>query len=272
MYRLFVTFLLCTAAWAGMKTDVEFAKAGGVSLTLDAWVPDGKGPFPAVIVVHGGGFTKGDKQTFVKPLFEPLTRGGFTWFTINYRLAPAYKFPAATDDVASAIRYVKKHAAEYKADPKRIALMGESAGGYLVSYVGAVNRPDASVAAVVSFYGIHDLRARLGDNEKAPASMQAFFGFTERNAEAERLLEKASPVTYVRKQMPPFLLLHGTADHLVPYQQSVGMCEKMKQAGAACELFTVEGADHGVGSWERNPAFQAYKVKMVEWLHQTLGK
>jgi acetyl esterase len=79
--------------------------------------------------VHGGSRRHGDKQTFVKPLFEPLTNAGFAWFTINYRLAPAYHFPAPVDDVESAIRYVQSHAAEYKVDLKRIAITGESAGG-----------------------------------------------------------------------------------------------------------------------------------------------
>ncbi len=80
--------LAALPAAAALQTDIEFAVVGQVRLTLDAWVPEGAGPFPAVIVVHGGGFTAGDKQTFVKPLLEPLTRGGFAWFTINYRLAP----------------------------------------------------------------------------------------------------------------------------------------------------------------------------------------
>src|SRR5213594_2846438 len=78
--------LVSLVARAELKTDIEFAKAGNVSLTLDAFTPEGNGPFPTCILVHGGGFTKGDKQTFIKPLFDPLSRAGFTWFTINYRL------------------------------------------------------------------------------------------------------------------------------------------------------------------------------------------
>src|SRR4051794_38455843 len=74
--------------WAkGLRKDIEFAKVGDVSLTLDAFVPEGKGPFLACILVHGGGFMRGDKQTYITPLFEPLSKAGFAWFTINYRLA-----------------------------------------------------------------------------------------------------------------------------------------------------------------------------------------
>jgi alpha-L-fucosidase 2 len=113
----------------GLKQDIEFAKADEVSLTLDAFVPESEGPFATCILVHGGGFTKGDKQTFITPLFEPLAKAGFTWFTINYRLAPQHRWPACAEDVASAIRWVKAHAADSKADMNRIAIIGESAGG-----------------------------------------------------------------------------------------------------------------------------------------------
>src|SRR5437762_2409449 len=79
------------AATTGLRSDVEFAKVGDVSLTLDAFVPEGDGPFPTCILVHGGGFTKGDKQSYIKPLFEPLGRAGFVWISINYRLAPEHR-------------------------------------------------------------------------------------------------------------------------------------------------------------------------------------
>ena len=270
MYARLLLLLAALPVAAELKTDIEFAQVGDVHLTLDAYVPDGRGPFPAVIVVHGGGFTAGDKQTYVKPLFEPLTRGGFAWFTINYRLAPKYPFPAAVEDVERAVQYVKSHAKEYRVDRKRIALMGESAGGHLVSFVGAQNKPASRVAAVVSFYGPHDFEARAIQSGKLSDSVKAFLGVSELNDESRRILRQASPITYVKKGMPPFLLIHGAKDALVPYEQSVKMCEKMKQVGGSCELFTVEGAGHGVGGWEKDPAFQAYKEKMVEWLRKAL--
>ncbi len=85
--------LLASSGFAGFTSEVEFPKAGGVSFSLDASIPEGKGPFPAVIIVHGGGWRNGDKQTFVKPLFEPLTKAGFTWFTVNYRLGSCLSLP-----------------------------------------------------------------------------------------------------------------------------------------------------------------------------------
>ncbi|HTM47886.1 MAG TPA: alpha/beta hydrolase [Bryobacteraceae bacterium] len=265
--------LLAAGAFGGLRSDIEFGRAGDLSLTLDAYVPEGSGPFPAVIVVHGGGWRNGDKQTYVKPLFDPLTQAGFAWFTINYRLAPKYHFPAPVDDVITAIRWVQSHAAEYKVDVNRIAITGESAGGHLVSFVGARDGARLKLRAVVPFYAPNDLEAMITGPDKtkgADPAIRALLDFTEPDAAAVRRMKEASPVTYVKKGMPPFLLIHGAGDATVPFHQATLMCDKMKQAGSSCEIFAVEGGPHGVINWEKNPAMQAYKSKMVEWLKQKL--
>lgn len=267
---LAISLLSALPAAAELKTDIEFARPGGVALTLDAYVPEGKGPFPAVIIVHGGGWEAGTKTTYVPPLFEPLSKGGFAWFSINYRLAPAHRFPAMAEDVDAAIRWVKKNAKAYKVDRKKIALMGESAGGHLVAYAGARGRGETKVAAVVSFYGVHDILARSKKMGEIGKNVRQLLDVTEASPDAEAKQRAASPITYVHKGMPPFLMIHGTADKAVPYEQSPLMCAKMKQVGAPCEVFTVEGAPHGIGPWEKVPAYQKYKEKMVEWLRQTL--
>src|SRR5947199_5881131 len=141
--RLIGIFLLAAlSALAVDRKDVEFGKPGGKSLLLDFHVPDGQGPFPAAILVHGGGFDEGSRSTNVRPLFEPLTKAGFAWFTIDYRLAPEFRFPQAIEDVNSAIRWVKSNAATYHVDVSRIALIGESAGGFLVNYAGTHETPE----------------------------------------------------------------------------------------------------------------------------------
>ncbi|MBI3682749.1 MAG: alpha/beta hydrolase [Acidobacteria bacterium] len=262
--------VLAVAAAAGERNDIEFARPGGVPLTLDAYVPAGKGPFATVIIVHGGGWEGGAKRTYVTPWFEPLTKAGFAWFTINYRLAPQHKFPAAVEDVQTAIRWVKAHAKEYKVDKKRIALMGESAGGHLVAFAGVRSEPETRVAAVVDFYGPHDLVKRERDRGEVGRNLKQFLGIEKLDETGLARLREASPATYVRKGLPPFLFIHGTKDTAVPYDQSVLMCDKLKQYGNRCEVFTVEGAPHGVGPWEKTPEFQAYKQKMVEWLKATL--
>jgi len=217
----------------------------------------------------------GDKQfAGVKPLFEPLSKAGFAWFSINYRLAPKHHFPAPVEDVESAIRWVKAHARQYRVDPQRIALTGESAGAHLVAMVAVQAKPDTQVAAVVPFYGPFDLEglARSKSNERAAQAVLGLVGATQLNEEAYQLLRKASPMNYVHQGMPPFLLIHGTADTIVPHEQSVKLCEKIKSVGGACELLSVEGADHGIGGWEKHPQFQAYKSRLVEWLKATLDR
>ncbi|HEU5337326.1 MAG TPA: alpha/beta hydrolase, partial [Terriglobales bacterium] len=99
-----------------MLKDIVYSRPGGVPLTLDANIPDGAGPFPAAVLVHGGGWVAGDKQEYITYIFQPLSHAGFAWFSINYRLAPQFQFPAPADDVEQAIRFVKAHAAEYNID------------------------------------------------------------------------------------------------------------------------------------------------------------
>jgi acetyl esterase len=273
MFRsiLFLFAFATLANAAQVRSDIEFANKGGVSLTLDASVPDGSGPYPAVIVVHGGGFVRGDKQTYVKPLFKPLTDANFTWFTINYRLAPQYKMPAPVEDVISAIEWVRAHAAEYKVDPKRVALVGESAGAYLVDYAAITLPKAARVAAVVSFYGPHDLVFQVNEKgQKLSEGLQGLTGVSEWNTEGQKKLHDLSPYFLLNKNLPPFLLIHGTEDEQVPYQQSVRFRRALLDKGAKVELYTVDGAKHGVGPWEKDPGQQAYKIKFIEWLRAAL--
>ena len=269
MRYLLPLLLFAVAARAELKTDIEFAQVGGTNLTLDAFVPEGAGPFPTCILVHGGGFTRGDKTSYIKPLFGPLSKAGFVWFTINYRLAPQHRYPACVEDVESAIRWVKAHAAEYKADPKRIAIIGESAGGHLVSLAGVRAKAETRVAAVVPFYAPHDLELQVNHRHALGPSMEALFGLTELNDAAWKTLREASPISYVRKGLSPYLLVHGTKDATVPFEQSLKFQDKMKAAGNVCDLIAVEGGIHGMGGWEKiDPS---YKEKMIAWLRKTLA-
>jgi len=102
--RMAALFLAASAVVAGEINDIEFACPGGVPLTLDASIPEGKGPFAAVIVVHGGGWENGSKRSYEKPLLPVLAGAGFAWFTINYRLAPQHQYPAAVEDVEAATK------------------------------------------------------------------------------------------------------------------------------------------------------------------------
>jgi acetyl esterase len=269
---LLLGWALCaTAAAADWRTDIEYANRGGESLTLDASIPDGKGPYPAVIIVHGGGFTQGNKGSFVTPLFPVFTNAGFVWFTINYRLAPKSHFPAPIEDAEDAVRWVKAHAAEYKVDPNRTALLGESAGGHIVAYIAATSGSKLGLKGVVPFYAPHDLYYEAMNQPQAQKTLRAFVGTGEEmNPAVIELLKQASPYYHVQKNMPSMLLIHGTADDLVAYEQSVRMLDKLRSAGVTAELYTVKDGNHGMGSWEQIPGGNAYKQYLVTWLRKTL--
>jgi acetyl esterase len=265
------------------RKDVEFAHPGAKPLLLDLHVPDGAGPFPAAVLIHGGGFDEGSRSTNVRPLFEPLANAGFAWFSIDYRLAPEAHFQEATADVNTAIRWLKAHAAEYHVDPGKIALIGESAGGYLVNYAGTHDTPETKVRAVVDFYGPVDYGKLALQRRDHPEKFNMtsisrhaangggihFFGADALDDAGLAKIHAASPLFAVHKEMPPFLIIHGTKDDQVSFDQSTTMCETMRKAGVACELITIEGGGHGMGGW-RAPEMQHWKPEMIAWLEKTM--
>jgi alpha-L-fucosidase 2 len=259
--------MISRTASAEMHRDVRYASPGGMPLALDASIPEGDGPFPAAILVHGGGWVRGDKRVEVEPLFKPLSDAGIAWFSINYRLAgSALQFGAAIDDVENAIRFVKAHAADYRVDPDRIALIGESAGGQLAAMAALGGDPALAVKTVVALYTPADLVSLVGDSDLIPPQIRDAIQGTPFRAIILARLSQLSPIDNVRPGMPPFLFIHGTADRLVPFEQSEAMCARMKTVGASCEVFPVEGAGHGMRRWDSS----AYKREMIRWLKDHL--
>lgn len=279
--------MICAATLSGAaldQKDVEYSRQGGKSVLLDLHIPDGPGPFPAAILVHGGGFDEGTKSTNVRPLFEPLANAGFAWFSIDYRKAPEFRFPQANEDVVSAIGWVKANAAKYHVDVSRIALIGESAGGFLVNYAGTHETPDSRVAAVVDFYGPvdygklaelrrdHPERFNMTSIQRHAANGGGihFFGVEQLDPEGLAKLRTVAPIAGVHKGMAPFLCIHGTKDDQVVFEQSVALCEAIRKAGVGCELITVEGGGHGMSSW-KTAEMQHWKPEMIAWLKKTLN-
>jgi alpha-L-fucosidase 2 len=267
------------------RKDVEFARPGGKPLLVDLHVPDGAGPFPAAILIHGGGFDEGSRSTNVRPLFEILANAGFAWFSIDYRMAPEFRFPQASEDVATSIRWLKMHAAEYRVDASRIVLIGESAGGFLVNYAGTHETPETKIAAVVDMYGPVDYGklAELRRDHPERFNMTSisrhaangggihFFGAEQLDAAGLAKLHGISPIFAVHKGMPPFLAIHGDKDDQVAFEQSPAMCDAMHKVGAVCDLITIEGGGHGMSGW-RAPEMQHWKPEMIAWLNKTLKR
>ena len=201
------------------------------------------------------------------PMDDPLSRAGFAWFEINYRLLPTYTYPACIDDVETAIRWVKAHAAEYHLDSDRIALAGESAGGHLVDLAAARGDKSTRVNAVVSFYGVYDLVA-LAKAKGAGGNLGELFGISQLNDQTTPILWAASAAAYLKPGLPPFLLVHGDADPKVPYPLDMEFRAKLLTLGVPCDLITIPGGGHGMVSWGKiDPG---YKDQVVAWLQKTL--
>lgn len=277
-----VLILAASLASGRMLVDLEYAQVSGQSLRLDGYVPEGAGPFPAAIIVHGGGWVTGDKARNVQPLFRPLSEGGLAWFSINYRLARGSNPEAlislegltalsnASDDVRSAVAFVRAHAAEWNLDPERIVLIGESAGAHLASMAALRPGPGQPVQAVVAFYSPSDLVDLVETSPSIPDILRRAVRGTALEALLLNGLRQLSPSTWVNREAPPFLMIHGTADALVPFHQSEAMCGALRGLGKLCELVAVPGGGHGVGGWEGRPSMTFYKSRMLEWLKQTL--
>ncbi len=266
-------------------SDIEFSRPGGYSLQMDAHVPEGEGPFPAVVIVHGGAWVTGDRKRSVEPLFKPLSDAGFAWFSISYRLAnmveprstptiaaTAALLGGAIDDVRAGVAYVRSHASEYNVDPHRIALVGESAGAQLAAVAALKPGRNGDVQAVVGFYCPSDLVALVQTMPMIPDSFRRAVKDTPFEQILLAYLRELSPMNWVRDGAPPFLLIHGTADTVVPFQQSVDLCSAMRKAGSTCDVYPVDGAGHGLRWWSGpNPGMTEYKQQMVRWLTQELA-
>ncbi len=247
-----------------LKKDIVFSPRH--KLKLDAYIPNGRGPFPAVIIAHGGGWEAGDKVTYVEPLFEPLAQAGFAWFSIDYRLTPQSRHQDQLEDLREAIRYVQSRAGSFRIDPRRVAILGESASGQMAAQIATEKRKN--IAAAVSFYGVYDFVSMV--KEITPRSIPArLFGFNKLDDEARETLRRYSPLYNVNAEMPPILLVCGTKDGLFGQQEA--FTRKLEAAGVSHEAFTLKDAPHGVENWEGHPEWMEYKTKLVEWLKAKLA-
>jgi acetyl esterase/lipase len=259
-----------TAVAAELRPDIEYANVEGESLKLDASVPTGDGPFPIAILIHGGGWGGGDKAREHVPPVAPLINEEFTWFSINYRLAPTHRWPACIDDVRTAIRWVKEHAAEFKGDPKRVVLIGYSAGGHLAAYAATTADDATRPQALVVYAGPTDLEADCERRKGLSPSLQALFDHDVELDDAIRTkLRDASPLYHVSKKTPPTLLIHGTIDESVPYGQSVKFQAKLAEMKVPCDLITIPRGGHRTQEWRwRVPD---YERQVRYWLHDAVA-
>ena len=238
-----------------IERDVVYGTAQGTPLLLDLAMPKtGNGPFPVVVFLHGGGWSEGNRQE-MNHFIEGVAGLGYVGVTVAYRLVPAARFPAQLEDCKAAVRWLRANAAKYRINPKRIGVVGFSAGGHLASMLGVTGKndglegaggnPDQSsrVQAVVSFFGLTDFSTRDWPRDLENGVIEPFLGGSFANHADE--YRRASPITYVTSDAPPFLFFHGSEDKLVPVDQSKQLGEKLRNAGVFAEVNVLEGEGHG---------------------------
>lgn len=232
------------------------AKIDEVYTTVNDWKgrediyynPTATKPTPVVFNIHGGGWNHGTKES--QTGYGSFFSNGYAVANIEYRLTGVASAPAAIEDVRSAILYVVKNAKALNIDPNKIVIMGASAGGHLALLAGLLqndHRFDANykdingftIAAIIDKYGPTDLTVPGVEKNKSAA---AFLGSYLGNKD---LMASVSPIYYVKKTSPPIFIVHGDADPLVPYQQSVDLHKKLEEVGVKTVFITVSGGSHG---------------------------
>lgn len=236
-----------------VEKDVTYCTAGGTGLKMDVYYPrTSSGPAPMVVYVHGGGFTSGDKADGAgsRDISELVARG-YVVASMNYRLAPAARYPAQIEDLKCAVRYLRANAASYGIDPNRFGAWGGSAGGTLVSLLGLTDASagydtgtntgqSSRVQAVVDMFGPSDFTKEFEGG--SAQLLNAVVGTSSRTSDA---VKRFSPVTYVTRDDPPFLILHGEKDKLVPIAQSQELYDALTAAGVEATFTRVKNAGHG---------------------------
>lgn len=253
MIRVALAFLSLMCALAGAQT-FEYSNVGQ-KLEIDIVRPASTpGPAPTVLLIHGGGFRAGNRQSYL-PLAQKLAARGYVAATASYRLAPRHQFPAAVEDVKAAVRFLRANAPKFGIDPERIAAWGGSAGGHLVLMLGLTgdvaefegtgpNREFSSkVQAVVNYYGPTDFTQSYSKSVDAAQVLPLWLGgHLDQN---RKIHQKSSPINWVTPNAAPILSVHGTKDTYVAYEHSVMLTERLLAAGAEAELETISGAGHG---------------------------
>jgi acetyl esterase/lipase len=231
-----------------VESDVLYATHGGISLLLDAYVPAGGGPFPAVIVIPGGQWVDIDKTKHADvPSY--FAEHGIAAFSIDYRSALEFPYPAAVEDVSAAIRWVRAHAADFEVNPSELGTVGVSAGGHLAALVAAMGTGPLDqgdrVSVVASWSGMMDLPPLVDSaDDGMQSAVRTFLGCSD-GEPCEDLAREASPITYVDATDPPMLLVNGS-EEVVPVDQAESMASALNDVGVESHVRIAQGG-HGAG-------------------------
>lgn len=226
-----------------LTRGVAIGSPGGVPLTADIYQPMTGGPHPTIVQIYGGAWQRGAPGN--DPVFAArFASRGYVVFAIDYRKAPAWKWPAQLDDVRMALAWIRANGANYSADPSKLVLFGRSSGSQLAMVAGL---QDPGVTGVISFYGPVNLpngwrNPPQPDPIGSRAVLEAFLGGTP-----DQMLERyqqASPIAYASAKAPRTLLIYGGRDHIVQPKYGRNMHAALRDAGARTEFVEIPWADH----------------------------
>lgn len=245
--------------------NVTYATVGGEKISLDIAVPPGDGPFPCLVMMHGGAWQLGSRGQFsvgdmdkdgkrLPSWIEVAAQKGYVAAAISYRLAPKHKFPAMIEDARSAVRFLRANAKAYKIDGDKFAAVGFSAGAHLALLCGMCEKTagfdvgdnldvSGKVQCVIDFFGPTDLSLYAGSPGVVDGYIIPVFGKEVKTDDT--VYKKASPMTYVCKECAPTLILHGTIDFIVPIKHSETLHKSLTNVGVPAEILTVSFAGHG---------------------------
>jgi alpha-L-fucosidase 2 len=262
------------------QEGLQYGEADGQPLTMDYYAPKGPGIHPIAIIIHGGGYQRGDSKSGSEAYCADfLAPAGYAVFSVNYRLAPKYPYPYMVYDVERAVRYLRHNAAKWDANPNQIALVGGSAGGFLSNMVGLlsapgdpsdpdpVDRESARANAVVTLFAQSSF-ATVPLNKDVHALLDPLI---KQEGEAEALRE-ASPITYVKRGAPPFLLIQGDRDEYIPFSEDTNLQDALHHVGVRCDIIRIPGGMHGTGGWHKLPNVPDWEREMVEWLNSRFDR
>jgi acetyl esterase/lipase len=251
------------------KPGITFATPDGVDLKLNVYQPEQVGNYPAIVVIHGGAWQRGNANQDAAFNHYMAAQGYVVW-AITYRHAPKYHFPAQIDDVLEALEFIKQNAVEYETDLSRMAIMGRSAGSQLAMLAGYQSSP-IEFRAVVGYYGPVNLTAGYyevptPDPIQSRSTLKAFLGGTP--DEFPHLYEQASPLLLVKPQLPPSLLIYGGRDHVVQskYGRALGLA--LREQGNQAVFIEIPWADHvfdAVFSGVSNQLALYYTERFLGW-------
>lgn len=257
------------------ELDVTYCAPDGRAQKLDIYYPSAGGPWPVLLYVHGGSWREGDKAEGAG--WRGLNAQGILVASVNYRMAAEGKFPVMIEDVQCAVRYLRAHSAEYNLDPTRIAAVGASAGGHLVALLGTADdtavwdrreygEQSDRVQAVITMAGLSDFTVRL------PGGINSaiHYAFGKLAGDGSPEMAAASPVTYISADDPPFLILHGDKDGVVPLAQSEILHERLTAVDVPARLVIVQNGDHGLGGANASPTQDEINAIIASFLAENL--